>query len=37
MTNLKKKLFVAIAICTIGYSVLKRYQKHVNKIPNIEY
>lgn len=25
MTNLKK-LFVAIAICTIGYSVLKRYQ-----------
>ncbi|WP_311043430.1 SE2200 family small protein [Staphylococcus caprae] len=24
-------------ICTIGYSVLKRYQKHVNKIPNIEY
>jgi hypothetical protein len=26
MTNLKK-LFVAIAICTIGYSVLKRYQK----------
>jgi hypothetical protein len=37
MTNLKK-LFVAIAICTIGYSVLKRYQKHVkNKIPNIEY
>ncbi|WP_305887950.1 SE2200 family small protein [Staphylococcus caprae] len=26
-----------MAICTIGYSVLKRYQKHVNKIPNIEY
>ncbi|WP_257643258.1 SE2200 family small protein [Staphylococcus haemolyticus] len=36
MTNLKK-LFVAIGICTIGYSILKRYQKYVNKIPNIEY
>ena len=35
MTNLKK-LFVTIAICTIGYGVLK-LSKHVNKIPNIEY
>ncbi|MDW4038472.1 SE2200 family small protein [Staphylococcus saprophyticus] len=32
-----KKLLVVSVIGVIGFYALKRYQKHVNKAPNIEY
>ena len=36
MLSVKKILIVTI-ISTIGFCALKRYQKHVNQAPNIEY
>ncbi|NWK84747.1 DUF2648 domain-containing protein [Staphylococcus sp. GSSP0090] len=32
-----KKLLVVTVIGAIAFSAVKRYQKHVNKAPNIEY
>ncbi|RIM27473.1 DUF2648 domain-containing protein [Staphylococcus cohnii] len=32
-----KKLLIVVAVGALAFAVLKRYQQHVNKAPNIEY
>lgn len=32
-----KKLIIVATVLTAAFVALKRYQEHVNKMPNIEY